>query len=201
MLLEVLQRLGGVVERRLRELRQRVAEVGREFGVDAVADTGTANDVEQANVLVEVPAAEQRVADRLAIGAALIVGEHGMRAERGAQHVGAERNAALHQGEVDPGSAIGEKPPGGDTVGALVGLDPAPAHEVLLAPFFVLRGGTGELDPQVPHGLLLVAPRQHPRAEHSGLLACRIDPPRVGIDEEWQQHVHRGRLAGAVDAA
>jgi hypothetical protein len=73
----------------------------------------------------------------------------------GAQHVDTERNPPFHQGEIDPGPSVGDGPPSRHAIRASVRLDPTPAHEVLLLLRFI--AGTGELDPQLADGLLLLA--------------------------------------------
>jgi hypothetical protein len=190
-LLEVLERLRGVVERQLGELRERVGEVVGKVEVDAVADPRAAHDMQQPQVLVEVGPPEQPSAHLGPVRGPLIVRIDRVGTERHPQGIDAERRAALDERKIDAGATVGEKPPGGHPVGRPVGTDSAAAREMLSA--------AAQLDPQVADRLLLVAARKHPRAEHAGLLARRVDPPRIGLEQERQEHVHRGGLARAVD--
>ena len=83
------------------------------------------------------------------------------------------------------------------TLGRRAGAYAATADEV--AKLARLVFDAFELDPEVADRVRFLPARQHPRAQHAGLLTRRIDPPDVGLDQERQQHVHRRRLARSVD--
>ena len=197
-LLELLERCRRVVDRRVGQLGQRVVEVLRQIDVDPVADTRVPHDVQQAEVLVEVGPSVQPAAQDASVCGSSVLGPHRIAADLGAELLRGQRGASaasdrLHEVEVDARSTVGHEPPVPHRVGVAVRLDPASERDVVLV--------ACHLQPQVAGGLRFVAAREHPRAQHPRLFACRVDATHVRVEQERQQHVHRGRLARTVDAA
>ena len=193
-LLEVVERLGGLRQRLFGQLRQRIQQMGREIDIDPVADAWAAHDVDQPDVLVDGCPAEETALHLPPVVATAAVAEHLVAVQSDAQPVRRQRHAAsLGQRHVDSRPLRRDEPPGRDRVRLPAGLDAAAAGEVL-APAL-------ELDPQVADRLGVVAPAEHPRLEDPALLAGRVDAALAGGEQERQQHVHRRRLARTVHAA
>jgi len=191
-LLEIVERLRGLGQRLVGESRQRVDQVLGQLDVDPVADARRAHHVDQTDVLIERGTAEQVPLDRRSVVAAAVVPEHLVAVERGTQRVGRQGHAALDQVQVHTRPAGRDEPPGVHRIGRAVGLDAAAADEELAVAL--------ELDPQVADRLGVVATAEHPALEDAALLAGGVDSPLPGGQQERQQHVHRRRLARAVDA-
>jgi len=193
MLLQILQRLGGVLECGLRELRESILEILRQVRIESIPHARVAHDAQQVEVLLEVGAAEEASANLVAVGCALVVAVDYAGLDHRAQPVGRQRNAPLDQVQIDARPARRDEPPRGHALGRAVGADAASEAHVRIAP--------GQLDPEISLRLWFVAARQHPRAQHPRLLARGVDASRVAVEQERQQHVHGGRLARSVHAA
>lgn len=198
MVLEVLEGLRGVGDRLLGHRWEGLADAAGQVGVHAVTHAGVADLVQQREVAGRVGAAEEPLGDLDAVVRGR--GEDSVRAELGAQPVGRQRNLPLGERELDLRAARGGEPPGGDPVGVPPGADPA-SDGAVAALARDVGIGAAELDPQVAGALRLVCVGEHPGLEDAGLLTGGVDAAGVGLEQERQQHVHRRRLAGAVDAA
>ncbi len=97
MFLEIFERLRGIVERRLGELRKRVVQILWELRIEPVAHSGVAHDAEQVQVLLDVRAAEETLAKLCPILGPLIVSKNRIGIDKRLQRVSACRHAIFHQ--------------------------------------------------------------------------------------------------------
>ena len=133
MLLEVLERLRSVVERRVGELRQCVHQILRQLGVKTIADAWIANGTQQMQMLLNVGAAEDAPAKLGAILGSLLLPEQGTGLDQDPQCVSANRHAAFDEMQVEAYAERCNEPPGRDLVSRAVRANTASEVEVRIA--------------------------------------------------------------------